>query len=97
MVLSLFVGKTIDQLDGIGSIPRQHQVFPYGLVGLYRLSLGDNQQVTSARKLQGDAGERLQVAGLARADLAHALGDARTLPSSRVYSQSSRSASPQSL
>ena len=46
-----------------------------GQIGIQRIGLGDNQQVMAACQLQGDAREGFQMARLAGADLASALGN----------------------
>ena len=91
----VFVGKAIQQLDRVGSVTGLDQVRAEGEVGIERVGLGDDEQVTAPRKLQGDAREGLEMAGLARADLAGALGDGAQLAAlTRVERQEAVSFAP---
>ena len=71
----IFVGEAVQQFDRVGGVAGLDQVRAQGQVGVQRVGLGDDQQVAAFGQLQGHAREGFEMPGLARADLAGALGD----------------------
>ena len=74
-IFTLFVGKTVEQLDHVGGVRPPQQVIAQSQVGIDGLCLSDDGDFPAPCQEQVDACERLQMTCLARSRLANAYGN----------------------